>query len=91
MLATWENILIYWKNYNITECLKQFITINTDSLEKDNKIFMEDDFIRDFIKADFNDEVIEKLLPLLRMKEFDLDLDSLRQNILEIMVECNYF
>ena len=52
---------------------------------------MEDDFIRDFIKADFNDEVIEKLLPLLRMKEFDLDLDSLRQNILEIMVECNYF
>lgn len=91
VLATWENILIYWKNYNITECLKQFITINTDCLEKDNKIFMEDDFIRDFIKADFNDEVIEKLLPLLRMKEFDLDLDSLRQNILEIMVECNYF
>ena len=91
VVATWENILIYWKNYNITECLKQFITINTNCLEKDNENFMEDDFIRDFIEADFNDDVIEKLLPLLRMKEFDLDLDSLRQNILEIMVECNYF
>lgn len=91
VVATWKNILIYWKNYNITECLKQFITINTNCLEKDNVIFMEDKFIRDFIKADFNDKVIEKLLPLLRMKEFDLDLDSLQQNILEIMVECNYF
>ena len=56
MLATWENILIYWKNYNITECLKQFITINTDCLEKDNKI------VKSVKSLNINDEISIRLI-----------------------------
>lgn len=39
----------------------------------------------------FEDSVIKKLLPVLPMKTFDLDVEQLPENILAIMVECNYF
>ncbi len=58
-------------------------------MEKNN--YVTDNFAKDIINAKFEDSVLKKLLPVLPMKTFDLDVEQLPENILAIMVECNYF
>ena len=88
---SWENTMLYWKYYSISNYLKKFIEVNVDKLSVEKNNYVTDNFAKDIINAKFEDSVIKKLLPVLPMKTFDLDVEQLPENILAIMVECNYF
>lgn len=64
---------------------------NVDKLSVEKNNYVTDNFAKDIINAKFEDSVLKKLLPVLPMKTFDLDVEQLPENILAIMVECNYF
>ena len=91
LLVTWNNILIYWENYGMTQYLKQFIIVNNYYLKQSENNYMKDTFIKEFIQTDFPYNVIKHLLPLLRMRTFDLKIEELNKKSLEIMIECHYF
>lgn len=88
---TWQNINSYWKIYKFSKILVDFIVFNVDELKTKTADSVEDAFIKNFIDLKFKEEIYIKLLPILRMKKFDISLDSLPQNILKIMVEFKYF
>lgn len=88
---SWENTMLYWKYYSISNYLKKFIEVNVDKLSVEKNNYVTDNFAKDIINAKFEDSVLKKLLPVLPMKTFDLDVEQLPENILAIMVECNYF
>lgn len=69
----------------------KFIEVNVDKLSVEKNNYVTDNFAKDIINAKFEDSVLKKLLPVLPMKTFDLDVEQLPENILAIMVECNYF
>lgn len=83
--------MLYWKYYSISNYLKKFIEVNVDKLSVEKNNYVTDNFAKDIINAKFEDSVLKKLLPVLPMKTFDLDVEQLPENILAIMVECNYF
>lgn len=87
----WENIYLYWQHYKLDAALKRFIENNIAILVNAPKATVDDLFIKDFIQVGFKYETYEELLPVLPMSNFDLKLEDLPEDILRIMVECNYF
>lgn len=88
---TWENIILYWNIYGLSDTLLQFIEHNADLLRARDVHEVDDLFIKDFISSGCKQDTLQKLLPVLRMEDFDFELGSLPKNIIEIMVDCNYF
>ena len=89
--VSWENVLDYWKVYQVSDELKEYISHHAEELSGMNTVSVEDDFIKTFINADFKIEVKQKLLPVLKLNDFDLDITSLDESTLRIMIACNYF
>ena len=86
---TWENIILYWDIYGLSNTLVKFIEQNADSLRTQDIYEVGDVFIKDFINSGCKQDTLQKLLPVLRMEDFDLELESLPENIIEIMVDYN--
>lgn len=87
----WENVISYWKAYKLSNELKQYISLHADELSKENIEVVSDNFIQEFILTDVEPIVKEKLLPVLRMKNFDIPLTSIGESTLRIMIDCQYF
>ena len=87
----WENVFEYWKVYRFSESLKNYVALHAEKLaEMDNSV-VDDSFIKDFIASNFKQETVQKLLPVLRLEKFDLDIASIEESTLRIMIDCNYF
>ena len=89
--VSWENVLDYWKVYQVSDELKEYISHHAEELSGMDTVSVEDDFIKAFINTDFKIEVKQKLLPVLKLDDFDLDITSLDESTLRIMIDCNYF
>lgn len=89
--VSWENVLDYWKVYQVSDELKEYISHHAEELSGMDTVSVKDDFIKAFINADFKIEVRQKLLPVLKLNNFDLDITSLDESTLRIMIACNYF
>ena len=87
----WNNVISYWNVYKLGNELKQYISLHVDELSKENTEVVPDDFIREFILTDVETTVKEKLLPTLRMRNFEIDLSSINEPTLHIMIGCQYF
>lgn len=87
----WENIISYWKVYEFSDELKKYISSHVEELSTMDTAAVDDEFIRMFIMESFACEVKEKLIPILRMSTFDLDIPSIDESTLRIMVDCRYF
>lgn len=87
----WENGISYWKTYKLSEELKRYISIHADELSKEDPEVVPDDFIQEFILADVEPTIKERLLPVLRMKNFTLAISSIDEPTLRIMIDCQYF
>lgn len=87
----WENVISYWKAYKLSNELKQYISLHADELSKENIEVVPDDFIQEFILTDVETTLKEKLLPVLRMKDFNIPLPSIDESTLQIMINCQYF
>lgn len=88
---SWENVFDYWKVYQFSEALKEYMNLHAEKLAEIDTTFVNDSFIKAFIEANFEQEVEQKLLPVLRLEKFDLDISSIAEPTLRIMVDCNYF
>ncbi len=88
---SWENVLAYWQVYEISDELKQYISLHVDVLAAMETSAVGDEFIRMFILSDFAFEIEKKLIPVLRMNKFDLDISAIEESTLHVMIDCNYF
>ena len=89
---SWENVFAYWQVYQFSEALKKYVDSHAEELvEMDTTAVVDDSFIKAFITAEFEQEIEQKLLPVLRLENFDLDISSIEESTLRIMVGCNYF
>ena len=89
--VSWENVFDYWKVYQFSETLKEYVNLHVEELAEIDAAVVNDSFIKAFIEADFEQEIEQKLLPVLRLEKFDLEISSIAEPTLRIMVDCNYF
>lgn len=87
----WNNIIQYWKIYNLTDTLKEYISTRVDVLKEANTTVVSDAFIKEFINSKFGEEVQRKLIPVLKMDDFDMDVSTINPSTLQIMIDCRYF
>lgn len=88
---SWENIMAYWRVYGLSTVLRKYISVNVIELTTKDVSIVNDEFIGTFIESDFSIDVEEKILPILRMDSFNLDISSIKESTLKIMIDCNYF
>lgn len=91
IIISWENIIAYWKVYKLSDELKRYISSHADELSAMDTTVVDDEFIRMFIMANFASEVEKKLIPVLRMHTFNLDIPSIDESTLRILIDCKYF
>ena len=89
--VSWENVFDYWKVYQFSEALKEYVNLHAEELAEIDATVVNDSFIKAFIEADFEQEIEQKLLPVLRLEKFNLEISSIAEPTLRIMVNCNYF
>lgn len=87
----WENVISYWKVYKLSDELKKYISAHAGELRGMDVTEVPDDFIRQFIQVDVEPVSKQILIPVLRMKSFDLAISSIDEITLDIMIGCNYF
>lgn len=91
VVVNWENICSYWQNFSMSENLLNYIAKHIDKLKSANVECCDDEFIRSFIMAGCEINIYEQLLPILRMSNFDIELEDLDNERLEVMVNIGYF
>lgn len=89
--ATWSNVLAYGQKAGLNEQLAEYIETHSDELANADTSEVDDDFIKKLLNYNFDLSIFKKLLPVLRLKEFDIDISTLNEALLPIMVECHYF
>lgn len=89
--VSWENVFDYWKVYQFSEALKEYVDLHVEELAEIGAAVVNDSFIKAFIGANLEQEIEQKLLPVLRLEKFDLEISSIAEPTLRIMVDCNYF
>ena len=89
--VSWENVFDYWKVYQFSEALKEYVNSHAEELAEIDAAVVNDSFIKAFIGANLEQEIEQKLLPVLRLEKFDLEISSIAEPTLRIMVDCNYF
>lgn len=88
---SWDNVISYWKVYKLSDQLKKYISVHAGELCGMDAAEVPDDFIRQFIQVDVEPVTKQILIPVLRMKSFDLAISSIDKITLEIMIDCKYF
>lgn len=87
----WENVISFWEIYKLSDELKKYISAHAGELSGMDAAVVPDDFIREFIQVDIEPATKEILLPVLRMKSFNLAISSIDEITLGIMIDCKYF
>lgn len=87
----WNNIIEYWKIYSLTDTLKKYVSAQVDVLKKADTTVVSDAFMRKFISSKFDEEVQRKLIPVLKMNDFDMDISAIDPFTLQVMIDCRYF
>jgi hypothetical protein len=88
---TWANVIIHWELAHMTGVLREFIDIHAETLSTKEHHIVDEVFIRNFIAADFKMDTFRFLLPILRLPQFDLDIEEIDNDKLAVMIDCNYF
>lgn len=91
ILPNWENVCSYWSIFKLSQELLDYIETHTEDLVSNDSKCVGDDLIREFINTDVDDEVLKKILPHIRMNNFDIGLSSIVQSKVAIMISCKYF
>lgn len=89
--VSWENTLSYWKVYRFSKQLKKYVSEHAEVLARSDFSADNEAFIKEFINAGFEMSALHALLPVLRLKEFDLSISSLDERVLQAMIACSYF
>ncbi|HHX59180.1 MAG TPA: hypothetical protein GX707_00320 [Epulopiscium sp.] len=91
ILPQWENVMSYWSLFEFTQDLISYIDSHINDLMNADSQCINDDFIRGFIASEITDEAFEVLLPFIRMDDFDINLNTIAESKVSIMIGCKYF
>ena len=89
--VTWKNIVTYWEVYGLNEVLQTYISEHAQTLSDESVLSVPDDFIKTFIVQDFEIEAKKRLLPILPMKEFNIDIQDVNEETLMLLIDVHYF
>lgn len=89
--VTWKNIVTYWEVYGLNEVLQKYISEHVQTLSADNVLSVPDDLIKTFIVQDSEIETKKRLLPILPMKEFNIDIQDVNEETLMLLIDIHYF
>lgn len=81
LAATWENIYVYWSQFQITQELHEFIVGSVDSLGESTAEYLDDNFIRALVNGGFDMSILRILLPQVR--EEHIDANTVTKDFLE--------
>ena len=84
LAATWENIYVYWSQFQITQELHEFIVGSVDSLGESTAEYLDDNFIRALVNGGFDMSILRILLPLVR--EEHIDANTVTKDFLEQII-----
>ena len=89
--SNWDNVIKYWETSGLTDTLIEYVSSQVDVLKKSDTSVVGDEFIKEFISSRFDVEVERKLIPVLKMDNFDINISTIDQSTLRIMIDCRYF
>ena len=81
LAATWENIYVYWSQFQITQELHEFIVGSVDSLGESTAEYLDDNFIRALVNGGFDMSILRILLP--QVLEEHIDANTVTEDFLE--------
>lgn len=89
---TWNNFKNYWHYYGHTPASIDYMSKNIAQLIKDDSSCIDNySFIKELITSDIDCESLSKLLPKLPWDGFDIELNSLDEDKVSMMVSQKYF
>lgn len=87
VLATWKNVEEYWKHFDLSENLHDFIMKNSKELLEE-EFSLQDNFIGDLLNEEFEDDLYRKLLK--KLKKQDINIVGYSENQIRLMLEVRY-
>lgn len=92
VLVSWDNIVIYWKNFNLTSELLTFIEANMKVLtESDNCDIVPCELIQAILIENMNPNAYKQFVENFTLEEFDIDFAEFSKEQMEILIQCKYF
>lgn len=89
---TWNNVIIYWKQFGLLNELLKFIERNMEMLlQAEDFEIITDDFIKSVIIEQMEIEKYKKFITKFRVNEFTNQLSEFTEEQLRVMLENSYF
>lgn len=96
LIANWENILLYYKEFSITDSLRIFIEEHIDKIiiseELEELEDIKNNFMKDVLLSnDFDLRVFNKLSENIKINIEEIDFCNMDEKYLESLININYF
>lgn len=88
---SWENVLLYWNTFKLTQELIDFLESNANSFSNSTPDEINEDFIKEYLTSNGDDEGYRSLTKILKLTKFDISIASIPENRLKILIENKYF
>lgn len=91
LLPKWQNVILYWEYFGITDVLISHIQDNVnDLLEKESEINYDPAMINELIQSDINTDALEKILCRLEECTFILPFKNIQHDNLKMLIRKGY-
>ena len=91
LLPTWDNVTLYWTQFELTEDLLAFIERNAKILVDDDSSGVDEGFIRQYLCSSGNDDSYQLLTRTLKLKSFDVLIANVPENRVIVLIDNHYF
>lgn len=92
VLVSWDNVVIYWNNFNLTSELLTFIENNMKVLsESDDCDIVPCELIKAILIENMNLNAYKQFVENFTLEEFDIDFAEFSKEQMEILIKCKYF
>ena len=91
LLPTWDNVTLYWTQFELTEDVLAFIERNAKILVDDDSSGVDEGFIRQYLCSSGNDDSYQLLTRTLKLKSFDVLIANVPENRVIVLIDNHYF
>jgi hypothetical protein len=89
--VTWQNAMDYWNAFELTDELCSWLTKHCELLCALDCNCVTSDFINQLIQSDLDGVAYRKLLTILRVETFEIELSGIPMEKIEILIDLHYF
>ena len=87
---TWDNVISYYNRFNLDDVLQKFIGDNGDKIVSSDNTNVSDTLLLDLIRSDLETTILEKILKQNKLKDPEIDFESLEEKKMEILIKIHY-